>query len=272
MEYIFHVWRNLYRYLILGATLLLIYIIIRLTCQDKFESYVNTVQNRLKSIDGFEQSNPDKFLNLLKTRKSSENTNTPRDSKKFEDTYQPPPQNLEPKGPSQSKSLNDTKSQRRLSDNFSDCKILNPFRLPSYLSHWSPDEFMNLPKIKQKEEMCRNIFEVIYGVPFPNVRPDFLKNPETGRNLELDGYNEELGIAFEYQGPQHYTERNPWNKDQSMVPQFRRDEFKKEVCRRVGIYLIRIPYTVTPNNLPSYIWKRIPESRTLRCTQYWGFI
>jgi hypothetical protein len=32
------------------------------------------------------------------------------------------------------------------------------------------------------------------------VRPDFLKNPATGRNLEIDCFNNQLKIGLEYQG------------------------------------------------------------------------
>lgn len=43
-----------------------------------------------------------------------------------------------------------------------------------------------------------------FGVKFNPARPDWLKNPHTGRNMELDCYNEKLGIAVEYNGRQHY--------------------------------------------------------------------
>ena len=39
---------------------------------------------------------------------------------------------------------------------------------------------------------------------FSPIRPNFLVDPQTNYKLELDGYNEELNIAFEYNGIQHY--------------------------------------------------------------------
>jgi hypothetical protein len=54
---------------------------------------------------------------------------------------------------------------------------------------------------KKHETECRRILESIYHpYTFPSVRPDFLKNPATGRNLEIDCFNNQLKIGLEYQG------------------------------------------------------------------------
>lgn len=91
------------------------------------------------------------------------------------------------------------------------------------------------------EEKCREAFEKFFRKRFSSVKLDKLKNPETGRNLELDGYNEELNIAFEYQGNQHTTKNNTYNKDTvSFIKQVRRDNFKVEKCKELGIDLIII--------------------------------
>lgn len=61
-------------------------------------------------------------------------------------------------------------------------------------------------------------------------RPDWLVNPRTGKNLELDRYYPDLDLAFEYNG-RHHDDR------QQQV----RDAIKVEACRRRGIALVIVP-------------------------------
>ena len=42
------------------------------------------------------------------------------------------------------------------------------------------------------EEKCRKIFQELFKKEFKSVRPDWLKNPWTYQNLELDGYNPDI--------------------------------------------------------------------------------
>jgi transposase-like protein/predicted RNA-binding Zn-ribbon protein involved in translation (DUF1610 family) len=74
---------------------------------------------------------------------------------------------------------------------------------------------------------------------FPPARPDWL------RGLKLDGYNEEKGLAFEYDGEQH-RKRNPFYHptEERFVSQRERDQRKDQGCLAQGIRLIRVD---TPN-------------------------
>ena len=77
-----------------------------------------------------------------------------------------------------------------------------------------------------------------------NVRPRWLRNPETGRNLELDMYCPDLRLACEYNGSQHYHEselHRPGSDD--FRRQQRRDRLKKRLCERHGVRLIVVPFT-----------------------------
>lgn len=112
------------------------------------------------------------------------------------------------------------------------------------------------------EAICKETMERIYGVPFENTRPDFLRNPETNKTLELDCYNEELKIAVEYNGEQHYRFPNVFHKYQrDFEQQLRRDEFKAEMCKLHGIYLIVVPYNVPYDQIPEYIESQLPSNR-----------
>jgi len=105
------------------------------------------------------------------------------------------------------------------------------------------------------EKLSREVFETIFGLRFPTVRPNILKNPETNHNLEFDGYNPVLKIAFEYSGIQHYEFPNPFHKTkEEFIKLVRTDIYKRQVADQEGIYLIVIPYTVPLNYTDIYNW------------------
>lgn len=111
-----------------------------------------------------------------------------------------------------------------------------------------------------REEKCRDIFEFLFQEPFPTKRPSFLKNPETGRNLELDGYCSKLQVAFEYNGRQHYDFPNTFHKTkEDFMKQVARDRHKEQQCRQNGITLISIPYDVPDKGLQKYIMKQLEK-------------
>ena len=89
----------------------------------------------------------------------------------------------------------------------------------------------------KNEQRCRKIMEDFFGVPFDKSRPPWLKG------LELDGYNEEFGIAFEYDGAQHYKYVQYWHKTpKGFFIQRKRDLEKFFLCKINGVKLIKIPY------------------------------
>merc|ERR1712194_453120 len=69
----------------------------------------------------------------------------------------------------------------------------------------------------KNENDIKHIFEQIFtGFNFITCRPSFLKR-HTGGRLELDGYCAALGIAFEYNGEQHYDAKHFWNSKSSFA-------------------------------------------------------
>jgi hypothetical protein len=56
----------------------------------------------------------------------------------------------------------------------------------------------------KSEGICRAVLELMFGGSFPKSHPRWLRLSERRKGMELDGYNVALGIAFEYQGAQHY--------------------------------------------------------------------
>lgn len=102
--------------------------------------------------------------------------------------------------------------------------------------------------ISYPERLCRAIFERMYCVPFPRVRPEFLSTG-IGR-LELDGFNDSLSVAFEYHGQQHY-DMHPtwWGGREKFISQQKRDGLKSIICRKNGVSLVVVPYFTDPYNL-----------------------
>jgi len=98
------------------------------------------------------------------------------------------------------------------------------------------------------ERICRTYFESLFKKQFLKTRPKWLCTFD-GKNLELDGYCSELGIAFEYNGEQHYNDVGIYN-DISLNERIKTDEIKRKLCIEYGVKLIIIPYTcVNKSNL-----------------------
>lgn len=106
----------------------------------------------------------------------------------------------------------------------------------------------------KREEMVRDILEKIYGKKFIPIRPDFLKNPATGRNLEIDCYNEEMNLGVEVDGKQH-SEYVPHFHENAGAFRYQvaKDDFKKKKCQLVGVTLINIPHFVHTDDIERYL-------------------
>jgi len=112
------------------------------------------------------------------------------------------------------------------------------------------------------EFICKTTLETIFDAPFPNKRYKFLENPDTGAPLELDGYNEDLGLAFEFQGDQHSNFPNRYHKtkldEEKFREQCKRDLFKKQRCTEEKIELLFIYDDMDYQEIPQYIAGIIP--------------
>lgn len=124
---------------------------------------------------------------------------------------------------------------------------------------------MSAPKKEPKnnlsrgEEECKKFVEFYFKKPFERIRPTFLTNPITGAQLELDMYNDELKLAIEYNGAQHYVFNNMMHqgsKDRFQNQQYR-DYMKKTMCKENGIDLIIVPYTIKHQQIANYLFEQL---------------
>lgn len=107
------------------------------------------------------------------------------------------------------------------------------------------------------EKQVRAIVQRLFKKPFIKCRPEFLRNDVTQNNLELDCYNADLKLAFEYNGRQHYEFVPHFHKNkEAFRNQQYRDVMKHKKCQENGITLITIPYTV--KHIEEYIRQQLP--------------
>ena len=117
-----------------------------------------------------------------------------------------------------------------------------------------------LPKLSKGEQSCALALKEFFPThTFKTVRPDFLKNPQTGHNLELDLYCPELSLAIEYNGRQHYH-YSPYihGSIEEFNKQVYRDKLKNRLCKKQSVTLITVPHTVT--DIKSYLHDQLQKS------------
>ena len=111
------------------------------------------------------------------------------------------------------------------------------------------------------------VSEFLPDYEFNSVRPDFLRNEDgkDGRNnLEYDWYCEELNLAFEYNGKQHYVaiphfSKGNMNKANKKLEGYKKhDLLKLRRSEEKGIYLIVCPW----NGFDGDPTKPIRENKT----------
>lgn len=87
------------------------------------------------------------------------------------------------------------------------------------------------------ENSVRIILQTLLGIEFSKSRPSWNINPLTQQTLELDGYNEEHKIAFEFQGRHHFKQL--FKKQNLQDIQFK-DKQKIINCKNNGVKLLII--------------------------------
>lgn len=146
----------------------------------------------------------------------------------------------------------------------------------------SPSYFrkVNHARVTSNPRSCDNIMRATISdlceKPFVKVRPAFLRNPATGRCLELDAYNAELKLACEYNGLQHavYPNHCHTNIKEFKAQQYR-DEIKASMCEANGIRLIVIHHTVPKDQIRVFLQFQLFPSTLMSpscfaCTSEWS--
>ena len=113
-----------------------------------------------------------------------------------------------------------------------------------------------------REEICRLTLETVFGVKFPKSYPDWLRTDE-GSKLELDGFSKKLGIAFEYDGEQHFKKNFFSGNKKSLSKIQDRDQHKTNLCLTHKVFLLRFHYKQDVFNLKADIKKKLQKHPAL---------
>jgi len=135
--------------------------------------------------------------------------------------------------------------------------LASPRHVISGMKSWCPE-----CKLTYSEKRIRIAFEAIFDDTFPNTRPSFLI-ANKGKPLELDGYNEALKLAFEFDGEQHFKPQRfrSANNTQDLEELKKRDELKTKLCAENNITILRFNYLDNFEDIPQLIKSRIPTER-----------
>lgn len=127
------------------------------------------------------------------------------------------------------------------------------FRNFFHLNSKCPECFNEQKKLGRNEKTVKKILKKLTGIDFKSshITLNQLKVykkyrgyfPE--RQLQIDGYNEEYSVAFEFHGMQHYMYIPYFHKNdpKKYKEQRMRDEMKEDWCRRNKVKLIIIPWS-----------------------------
>ena len=106
--------------------------------------------------------------------------------------------------------------------------------------HWCPACYLQGQNYTG-QKTTHGILETLFAISLPTERPEWLINPLTHRILELDGFNADANIAYEYDGIQHTEYHKFFHRtEKEFLNQRKRDEEKTRICKKQGVLLLRI--------------------------------
>jgi hypothetical protein len=112
------------------------------------------------------------------------------------------------------------------------------------------------------ERLCRAFFESLFQADFSRAYPAWMRLGGRSK-LHLDGYNKELGIAFEHHGRYHFGVEGRYSKDATALARRQQlDNLKASLCRTHEVRLIIVPEI--PTMLPV---AKVREFVLARCAE-----
>lgn len=105
-------------------------------------------------------------------------------------------------------------------------------------------------KVNVGEELVRAALEEA----FPGYEFNRTRSEPWMQGLELDGYNKDAGLAFEYQGRQHFERVEHFQREEgAFEAQLERDELTQMRCDDAEVVLMVVPFTVGFANIRAWV-------------------
>jgi len=130
---------------------------------------------------------------------------------------------------------------------------------------------------EQTKERLRQLFSDLMFEE--NYRPDWLRNPETGYNLELDFWIPDLSAGIEVQGIQHQQYTPFFHRTEAnFQAQLERDALKRQLCEQRGVCVydvyepgdIEMFLDATARSNPALSYELFKKNCALTSLSYWA--
>ena len=110
------------------------------------------------------------------------------------------------------------------------------------------------------EKLFRGVMEIIFNYKFSSCRPKWLKS-DKNYTLQIDGYNKELKLGFEYQGKQHFVFSSFFHKTQENLERRKiNDKTKAKILKDKNIFMLYPTYKLEKEDYFSFIKNRIIDT------------
>lgn len=141
-------------------------------------------------------------------------------------------------------------------ENKESIKILLEIKDKVLGKNYKPFVVSSVTTVSYGESLMKQYLDLFFtlGKPKDNYRPEWLKNPKTGKFLEIDRYYPSLKLAFEFQGEQHFK------NDKKLPHRVYCDTFKQQQCYEHSIWLI---YITSEELNFSYFYKLLEKGKFL---------
>lgn len=116
------------------------------------------------------------------------------------------------------------------------------------------------------ERYFRLSMQKLFASDFNTVRPKWLKINQ-GR-CEIDGFNENLGLGFEYQGEQHFSKVDLFHRNKTLEEIIETDRKKRIIFNKRGLLILEPTYKLRLEDFDEFILKAVSGTKFEKLVEY----